>query len=185
MSTATFDSSQAMSLKTKRAPWWLELIGGILTIIVGALLLTSPAKTLVALAFALGVYWLFSGIWMLISMFIDHSAWGWKLIMGILGIIAGFFLIRSPIAGAAALPAVVLFLLAFQALFTGIMMLVLGFGGGGAGSIILGIIGIVFGVILLLNATNPAWKVSLVWVAAIFAIVAGGFQVVRAIIGPK
>ena len=46
----------AATLETRQAPWWLLLLGGILTVIVGILLLTNPVQTTVALVWALGLY---------------------------------------------------------------------------------------------------------------------------------
>jgi uncharacterized membrane protein HdeD (DUF308 family) len=165
---------------TKQTPWWLVLIGGILNIIIGVLLLTSPAKTVTALAIALGIWWIIAGIISIIHMFFDHSAWFWKLIVGLLGIIAGFLILRNPIAGAVALPAALLLLLAFQGLIGGTLMLIMGFKGGGLGPILMGILSIVLGVILLLNWNNPAMIVSLVWVAGIFLVVGGVIQCIKA-----
>mgnify|MGYP000231716245 CR=1 FL=1 len=71
------------------AEWWLILLGGILNLIVGILLLVNPAKTAIAFAWVLGLYWFVQGIFVLVAMFLDHSAWGWKLFMGIIGILAG------------------------------------------------------------------------------------------------
>ena len=38
-------ATSATSMETKQRPWWLTLIGGILAVIVGAILLWAPAKT--------------------------------------------------------------------------------------------------------------------------------------------
>jgi uncharacterized membrane protein HdeD (DUF308 family) len=170
------------SLKTKQSPWWLVLMGGVLSIIVGALLLTSPVKTVTSLAIALGIWWIVGGILSIVGMFFDHSAWFWKLIVGILGIVAGFLILRNPIAGAVALPSVILLLLGIQGLIGGILLLIMGFTGGGLGTIIMGALSTGLGAVLLLNWTNPAMIVSLVWVAGIFLIVGGAIQCVKAFI---
>jgi len=168
------------SFKTKQSPWWLVLMGGILSIIVGLLLLTSPAKTVFSLAIALGIWWIVSGIFSIIGMFFDHSAWLWKLIIGVLGIVAGLLILRHPVAGAVAIPSVILLLLGIQGIIGGILALMMGFTGGGLGPIIMGIIALVLGVILLFNFMNPAMIVSMIWVAGIFLVVGGGIQCVRA-----
>ena len=171
----------ATELETKQSPWWLVLLGGILNIIVGLLLLFAPAKTAAILVFVLGIYWLINGIFILIGMFEDHSAWGWKLFMGIISILAGLFIIiANPLIASIAVAGAILLVLGIQALIVGIIMLVMAFKGGGWGSGILGVLGIIFGLILMFNFTNPAWIVSLVWVAAIFAIIGGIAMVVKA-----
>jgi uncharacterized membrane protein HdeD (DUF308 family) len=171
----------ATELETKQSPWWLVLLGGILNIIVGLLLLFAPAKTAAILVFVLGIYWLINGIFILIGMFEDHSAWGWKLFMGIISILAGLFIIiANPLIASIAVAGAILLVLGIQALIVGIIMLVMAFKGGGWGSGILGVLGIIFGLILMFNFTSPGWIVALVWVAAIFAIIGGIAMVVKA-----
>ena len=45
MTTETMTAENATTFETKQMPWWLVLMGGILNVIVGILLLTSPIKT--------------------------------------------------------------------------------------------------------------------------------------------
>ena len=166
--------------QTKQTPWWLLLIGGIASIILGILLLTSPVKTTNALVLVLAIWWIIQGIFTIIGMFLDHSAWLWKLIIGLLGIVVGVMILRNPIASTFALPAALILLLGIQGIIGGVLALIMGFKGGGLGSIILGILGIVFGVVLVLNWTSPAMILSLVWVAGIFLVVGGVIQIVKA-----
>ena len=112
----------AAKLETRQAPWWLLLLGGILTVIVGILLLTSPVKTTVALIWALSLYWVIQGIFTLIGMFVDHSAWGWKLFIGVLSILAGVIVLRHPIASAAAIPTFLVFIFCQKVIMKGIIV---------------------------------------------------------------
>ena len=111
----------ATSMQTKQRPWWLTLIMGILAFVVGAILLWAPAKNKVdtyqLLIAVLGFYWLISGFVGIISMFVDHTAWGWKLFMGIISIIAGGYILMYPIAAAVALPRIFVLILGLWALF--------------------------------------------------------------------
>lgn len=52
--------------------------------------------------------------------------------------------------------------------------------GGGWGVGILGVVSMVFGVILIANYTSPGMILTLVWVAAIFALAGGIAQIVHA-----
>ena len=92
----------ATTLTAPARPWWLILINGILALVIGAVLLWAPVKTRVEvymlLVWFLGFYWLFRGIFDIVYMFIDHTAWGWKLFMGIVGIMAGSYILMYPIA---------------------------------------------------------------------------------------
>lgn len=170
----------AMTFETRQYPWWLLMLGGILNIIVGILLLTNPLKTTLALVWVLGLYWLIQGIFVLVGMFIDHSAWGWKLFMGILGILAGIVVMRHPVASAVTIPAILILLLGIQGLVVGVVSLVMAFKGGGWGAGLLGAISIIFGLILVLNFASPAAVVTFIWVVAIFAVVGGIVQIFQA-----
>ena len=83
MTTSMVDRAEEVGV-----PWWLVLIEGIALIILGLLLLANPAKTSVILVQVVGLYWFVAGIFKIISIFMDSSLWGWKLVAGILGIIA-------------------------------------------------------------------------------------------------
>ena len=84
-----------------KVPWWFLLIEGFVAIIVGILLLMNPVKMSVLLVQVLAIYWLIKGIVSIVSLFVDRSAWGWKLFIGIVGIIGGYVLIKHPICGTA------------------------------------------------------------------------------------
>ena len=88
--TSATPAPSATSLNAKARPWWLTLVMGVTAIIVGAVLLWAPAKTKVEtyqlLVALLGIYWLVSGIMHIVSIFVDHAAWGWKLFIGIVSI---------------------------------------------------------------------------------------------------
>jgi uncharacterized membrane protein HdeD (DUF308 family) len=171
----------AMSFETHRYPWWLTLMGGILNLIVGLLLLVNPAKTTVALAWLLGLQWLIQGILVLVAMFLDHTAWGWKLVMGLLGILAGIVVMRHPIASAVALPSILILLLGIQGLIVGIVSLVMAFRGGGWGAGILGGLSLLFGIILVANFANLGTVLAFIWIVAILAIIGGIAEIVVAL----
>lgn len=173
-------TASATDFKTKQSPWWLTLMSGILSVVIGVLLLTAPVKTVFALTLALGIYWIVQGIFTLVGMFIDHSAWGWKLFIGIISILAGTTILRYPIVSAVAVPAVFVLILGIQGLIYGIVMLIMAFKGGGWGAGILGALSIVFGLILMANWASLMAVVTLVWVAAYFALFMGLVEIFQA-----
>lgn len=181
MTTAT---GSATALETRQRPWGFLLIEGILLIIIGAILLWAPAKTKVEtyqiLVALLGIYWIVSGVLDLVHMFTDHTGWGWKLFMGLISILAGFYIVTYPIAAAVALPKVFVLILGIWGLMQGTVALVLAFRGGGWGLGILGVIGIVFGIILIVNYTAPGMGLVMLWVAAVWAFIGGFFVIYRA-----
>ena len=170
----------AVKLETRQNPWWLLLLGGILSIIIGLLLLSNPVKTTVALVWALGLYWVIQGIFTLIGMFLDHSAWGWKLFVGILNILAGVLVMRHPIASSAAVPAVLILFLGIQGLIVGVVMLVMAFKGGGWGMGILGAVSIVFGILLIMAFGNVGTVAAFIWAVGVVAVAGGIVQIFQA-----
>src|SRR4051794_15984726 len=85
----TYTSETAMEVP--RRPWWVGVIMGIVAVIIGGVLLWSPAKTqantYLLLINLLGLWWLIDGIIDIVHIFSDHHGWGWKLFMGIISII--------------------------------------------------------------------------------------------------
>ena len=165
--------------KQKRSmPWWLVLIQGILLVVVGILLFTNTGATVVVLAQILAIYWLIAGVLELVSIFIDRSAWGLKLLGGIIGIWAGLFIINNPIGGTLAFGFAVVIILGIQALLLGITNIIQAFRGAGWGIGLLGVINIIFGIILLSNSMIAV--ATLPWVLGGFAIVGGIASIVFA-----
>jgi uncharacterized membrane protein HdeD (DUF308 family) len=148
-------SEDAMSFETKQAPWWLNLMGGVLNIVVGFLLLTTPIKTAFALVLMLGIYWIIGGIFTLVGMFVDRTGWGWKLFSGVLSIFAGTSILRYPLISTYTIPAIIILFLGIQGLIVGIVGLVMAFKGGGWGAGILAVLSIVFGLVLIGNYAAP------------------------------
>jgi uncharacterized membrane protein HdeD (DUF308 family) len=173
-------TAETWEFETERSPWWLILMAGVLNLIVGILLLANPGKTAIALVWVLGLYWFVQGIFVLVAMFLDHSAWGWKLFMGVLGILAGIVVMRHPIASALVIPSILILLLGIQGLVMGGISLVLAFRGGGWSAGILGALSILFGIILIMNYANLLTVLTYIWVVAIVAIAGGIVQIVVA-----
>lgn len=152
-------------------PWWIPLVEGVALLIVGILLLTSPLETTLRLTRILGLFWFLSGTFEIVSIFVDRSAWGWKLIGGVLGLWAGYYLITAPVAGALILGFTLIIILGIQSLLLGIVHLIQALRGAGWGIGIIGIINIIFGVILLGNTIIGVAALPLV--IGIFAIIGG------------
>jgi uncharacterized membrane protein HdeD (DUF308 family) len=174
----------ATSVQTKQRPWWVMLIMGILAFAVGAILLWAPAKAKVEtyqlLIAVLGIYWLISGIVDIISMFVDHTAWGWKLFMGIVSIIAGGYILMYPVAAGVALPRIFVLVLGLWALMEGIILLFMAFRGGGWGAGILGVVSIIFGIILMGEYGKIGSGAAMIWAAAIWGLIGGVILIFQA-----
>jgi uncharacterized membrane protein HdeD (DUF308 family) len=186
MSASSAPSAQAASVRGTPRPWWLTLIIGIVAFITGAILLWAPTKTAVdtyrLLVALLGLYWLISGFMDIIYMFIDHRQWGWKLFMGIVGILAGWYILAFPIAAGIALPRILVLVLGIWALLDGIMLLIMAFRGAGWGSGALGALAIILGLILIGDYGTLFSGISMVWAAAIVLLIGGIAMIVGAFV---
>jgi uncharacterized membrane protein HdeD (DUF308 family) len=160
-------------------PWWLVLLEGIAAVIIGILLLTSPGIPLFALVQITGFFWLIGGIFRIVSIFVDSSSWGWKLLGGIIGILAGLVVLQHPVWSTLLLPAVYVIILGIQGIVLGGASLVMAFRGGGWGTGVLGVLSIILGVVLLLNPLFIGIAV-LPFVLGAFALVGGILAVVAA-----
>ena len=160
-------------------PWWLVLLEGIAAVIIGIFLLTAPSITLLFLVQVAGFFWLVGGVLRTVSIFVDSSLWGWKLLGGIIGILAGMVVLQHPLWSTLLVPAVYVIILGIQGLMFGGTSLVVAFRGGGWGAGILGALSIVFGIILLLNPVFIGIAV-LPFVLGAFALVGGIAAVVGA-----
>src|SRR3954453_4677398 len=115
-------------------PWWLVLLEGIAAVILGFLLLTDTAATTIVVVQLLGVYWLIDGIFRLVTMFMDHRGWGWKLAGGILGILLGLVVLQHPLWATYAVPVSLGWLVGIGGIFMGIFSLIQAFQGSGWGA---------------------------------------------------
>ncbi len=157
-------------------PWWIVLLEGIAAIIVGLFLLTSPIKTTLVLVQLLAIWWFITGIFQIITIFIDRSRWGWKLFSGLLGIIVGILIIQHPLWSTLLVPTVIIYVIAILGLVIGVIELIQAFQGAGWGIGILGVLSILFGLILL---SNPFISAALLpWVLGFFGIVGGIIAVI-------
>jgi uncharacterized membrane protein HdeD (DUF308 family) len=144
--------------------WWVFLLQGLAGIVLGLMLLTEPGATMVALTTLLGFYWLIVGVLALVQVFVDRSTpWMWSLLSGIVGILAGLFVLRHPLIAALTVPTILVVILGVQGLVMGVIEIIGGFQGGGVGSFILGVVNVLVGLLLLGSPVAAALAVPLVF----------------------
>jgi uncharacterized membrane protein HdeD (DUF308 family) len=184
MTTTVASKSAAAAPAHQGRPWWVTLILGIAAVFVGALLVfgTTATKvdTYLTLVGILGLWWLISGIMDIVSIFMDHTMWGWKLFIGIVSIIAGGWILANRLVAAIWLPQVFVLIIGIYALMYGIIMLFMAFKGGGWAAGILGAIELVLGFILIGNYAAPGAGLAFLWGAAICALIGGVFLIIMA-----
>jgi len=156
---------------SESAPWWMVLIEGVALIILGLLLLANPAKTGVIIVQVLGIYWFIAGILSIVRIFIDSSAWGLKLIAGIIGIIAGILVLQHPLTSTLLVGNATITVLGIGGIIIGAVNIYNAFKGAGWGTGILGAISIIMGIVLLANIW--IFTFSLPWVIGILSVIGG------------
>jgi uncharacterized membrane protein HdeD (DUF308 family) len=176
MTTAELSASRSAN---PPVAWWMLLLRGLASILIGIFLLTDPAATIVTLMIFLGVYWLIGGVLDVASMFIDGTNMAWKAASGILGILAGLVLVRNPFWAGILLPAVLVWVMGALGVAIGVIEVIHAFRGAGWGTGILGVVSIVFGLLLL--AANPVFTaIVLIPFVAAWAILGGVLELIVA-----
>lgn len=185
MTKASSKTPAAPAPAQPQRPWWLTLILGIAAIVVGALLLwgnlITKVETYFLLVTVLGVWWLVDGLFDIVSLFVDRTAWGWKLFVGLISVLAGGYILLHPIVAGMQLPQVFVLVLGVWGVIKGVLWFVLAFKGGGGAYAIIGVFAFFFGLTLIAAYGVPGLGVTAVWVAALFGLVGGFFQIYRAL----
>jgi uncharacterized membrane protein HdeD (DUF308 family) len=172
MSTYAEGSGEAL-------PWWLLLVEGIVVALFGLILLVAPGASLVLLVWLLGIYLLVAGISRLVGIFLDSSSWGWKLAAGILCLIAGFAVLGNPLWSTTVASTWLVILVGFLAMLQGAAGLIVAFQGGGWGMGALSVLGILFGLFLVVNPLIGVGALTLI--LAIFMLIGGVAAVFQAL----
>jgi uncharacterized membrane protein HdeD (DUF308 family) len=137
-------------------PWpFAALLLAGLALLVGAVLLWAPAggqaATWLLLSQFLGSFGLVCGLLDLGRLATDRAGWGRTLLIGLPSVLAGGALLVCPLTGAGVLPSVVVLVLGGWGLAYGGLLLLLAVRGGGWGAGVLGGVGIILGLMLVVN----------------------------------
>jgi uncharacterized membrane protein HdeD (DUF308 family) len=152
-------------------PWWLLLLWGIFTLLIGGLFLFNPGQTMEFLIIFLGAYWLVGGLFTIASLFVDRSFMGWKIFLSVINILAGILILVYPLYAAIFAFGFLIIFIGFWSLFIGVAHIYRAYTAKDAGNGVLGIISIIFGLLLLVNTI--AAIVMLPYVIGGFALVSG------------
>jgi uncharacterized membrane protein HdeD (DUF308 family) len=155
--------------------WWLFLIRGLLALAFGIALLAFPLAGLFVIAILFGAYAFVDGVLALVAatrMRHAGGSWGWLLLEGVVGIVAGICAALWP--GLAVLTLAVL--LGAWAIVTGVLAIASAFTArlhvpGEWLWLLSGIVSVIFGIAIF---WSPAFGLfALVWMVSFYAIVAG------------
>jgi uncharacterized membrane protein HdeD (DUF308 family) len=160
-----------MGFEVIDTPWWVVLLEGIIAIVIGLFLLYQPVATTILLIQILGIFWLATGIVSVIGVLIFPENRLWKLLSGILSIIAGVVILLYPVYSPLIVLTLLVIFIGAWAIVTGAVQLAWGLKGGGWGIGILGILTIILGLLLLTNSL--AGVLILPWMFGFFLIIGG------------
>lgn len=146
--------------------WWIPLVMGVVAVALGGLFLTHPTETSVWVTVVVGFWFMMSGIMNLFLLFMDRTQWGWKLLSGVLGLLAGFIVIDSatdaPLLTAVGLGSIYVFMIGIWGIMIGTADLIRAFQGAGWGVGVIGMISILFGLLLTFNPVAGAFSLPVV-----------------------
>lgn len=154
---------------------YVLLFGGIISLVFGILLFTQTTASLAIIMLLIGLAWFIQGVVTLLGIFIDKSAWGWKLFGGVIGVAAGLLVLRNPMTSTEVVPAIVAILLGVFGVLIGISALIAAFQGEGWGVGIFGAISLVIGLLMMFNSLVSGEV--LVWLVALLLVIQGGIGV--------
>jgi uncharacterized membrane protein HdeD (DUF308 family) len=152
-------------------PWWLGLVQGVALLVLGVLALTAPGATLVVLVQLAGIYWLVTGVLGLVGLLGDRTSWLWRLIGGIVGVLAGLVVVAHPMWAAVLVPTTLILVVGIFGIVNGVLVLVQSFGARHWTGVALGLFSILLGAVFVMNPLIGA--ATLPFVIGILALVGG------------
>jgi uncharacterized membrane protein HdeD (DUF308 family) len=164
--------------RAEALPWGLVLVEGIVVALFGLVLLVAPGASLVFLVWLLGIYLLIAGIFRFVGIFLDSSSWGWKLAAAILCLIAGLAILSNPLWSTTVASTWLVILVGFLAMLQGAAGLIVALQGGGWGMGALSVLGIFFGLFLVINPLIGV--ATLTFILAIVMLIGGVGAVIQA-----
>ncbi len=163
--------------------WWLLLVRGIILIILSVFVFRNHGASLLGLSIYIGIAYLFSGIISSVGILsyrkeIDH--WGWSLASGLFDILFGILFLTKPELTVSFMVLMLGFWFVFYSI-VGVMGSIALKGGGVknwwidfAG----GIMGVVFGFLIILNPFAGAF--TIIWILGFALLVIGILNIVAA-----
>ena len=161
--------------------WWLFLLRGIVKLGIGLLLVTAPGLSVALFLQFLGVFWLITGILVIVGIFVGYSRQHWilSLLTGILGIVAGILVLNHPLLSTILITGTLVIIFGIIGVIQGIIGLIEAFRWTGWWGFVWGGLNLIIGLLLLSSPLMAA--AVLVVVTGIAAIIGGLISIVYAI----
>ena len=178
MTGMSYDEERAIAGEVSRN-WWLLLVLGIVSVIVGITIILQPAGSTFVIAVLLAIYLFVSGIVWIVRAFGRGLPGGYRallVISGVIGVLLGLMMFRF---GPEEKVEVFGIFVAAWFILSGIVQMVNAsqLSEGKGWGIFSGIVYLLAGIVLLVNP----WAVGIfVWIAGIFILVLGLFEIVAA-----
>ena len=158
--------------------WWVVLVWGIASALLGLLLIVRPGLTTITLVRVMAAFWLIGGFFdVLGALLYREEGSGARLLLGVISMIAGALLLANALVGTAIVVSVQYYVLGFVALIYGtIMMLKQGTGARWSwGQFVLGMLQSLIGIVLL---AHPSVGILGFLAALGVLIMAGGIMAI-------
>lgn len=156
MSESTAAKPRAQVAEVLGSLWWLPLVRGVLLIILGGYALFRPGMTAATLTQVVGIFVILDGIFAIVAGILGKTpSRVWTIVRGVLAILIGIFVFGHPVAVAGITATVVLYVIAFGAIASGVLEIMAAIRDRreieGEGWLILGgALAVLFGVLLLI-----------------------------------
>jgi uncharacterized membrane protein HdeD (DUF308 family) len=174
----TTDLSDGMICWTSLLPWWLVLLWGLLSLIIGIMFLTTPGITTLLMITFLGAYWLVGGFFTLGSLIVDKTNRGLKIFLSVVNILAGIIILLYPLYSTVFILSLFAIFIGFWGLFIGAAHLFHAYKTKDGGNAVLGIISVIFGILILVYPFIAAEIIP--FIIGVFAVVSGIAAVIAA-----
>jgi len=141
---------------TDRTINYAFLLGGLTAALFGIILLIRREEALTLMIVLLGLWWLIQGAFMIFSVFVDREDWVWKVLLGVLGLVAGIIVMQNPDDAVTFLASALAIVLGVIGLIIGISAVIGSFRGGGFGALIFGVVSGAIGLLFIFNSLFSA-----------------------------
>lgn len=162
-------------------PWWYVLLEGLVSFVIGVMLMRTPAHTLNLLVRILGYYWIAVG---LLSLVIVPTKWGAGrrgslATRGVLGVLAGLIALFLDQLGLDFWTTALIIGVGFVGVIIGVVGIIQAFKGGGWGAAIMGVLGVLFG--LALWGGETGLLANIFWALGLFTAIGGVLSMLLAL----
>src|SRR5262249_38800683 len=110
------------SVEPATSEWWMIVIWGIASVLVGLWLFAQPVASAITLLTVLALVWLIGGVVDIVGDVIHRTTnWGWRVGAGVFNVVVALFVLGNPVFGTLTAVSVLYLLIAISALYNGLV----------------------------------------------------------------